>query len=112
MKKAIILLLSSFLLLVACKTPASSEHTGFYKQTGHVVDAETGIPLPGATVTNFRESVQTDKEGGYTISYHTYDSDLRVFVSHPGYVTDTFGCAPMLVRLHPMPKDTSDTKQR
>lgn len=95
-----------FIMLLMAAMPAMSQYTDFYKQTGKVVDAETGKPLQGATVRNFRSSVQTDEEGRYTIEYHTYDSDLRLYVSHPNYCTDTFGYAPELVRLRPQPKNS------
>ncbi len=101
-------LLLIFLLVAAI--PAMSQYTGFYNQNGKVVDSETGKPLPGATVTNLRSSVQTDSVGRYTISYHTYDSDLRLFVSHQGYITDTFSVAPELVRLRPL-SETSTQPQ-
>ncbi len=100
MKKLLLIML----LMVAL--PASSQYTGFYKQAGKVVDAETGKPLQGAIVKNHRGSVQTDEEGRYTIDYHTYDSDLRLYVSHPNYYTDTFGYAPELIQLRPLPKDS------
>lgn len=95
-----------FIMLLMAALPAYSQYVGYYEQKGTVVDAETGKPLPDATVTNMRRSVQTDNEGHYTIGYHTYDSDLRLIVSHPGYCTDTFSCAPKLVRLRPLPKDS------
>lgn len=89
------------IMLLMAALPAMSQNTGFYNQSGKVVDAETGKPLPDATVTNLRSSVQTDSDGRYTITYHTYDSDLRLYVSHQGYITDTFSAAPELVRLRP-----------
>lgn len=95
-----------FIMLLMVALPASSQYTGFYKQAGKVVDAETGKPLQGAIVKNHRGSVQTDEEGRYTIDYHTYDSDLRLYVSHPNYYTDTFGYAPELIQLRPLPKDS------
>lgn len=91
-----------FIMLLMAALPAISQYTGYYEQKGTVVDAETGKPLPGATVKNIRASVQTDSDGRYTVSYHTYDSDLRLFVSHRDYIADTFGYAPELVRLHPL----------
>ena len=89
----------------ATDSAAQSGYTGSYKCVGKVVDAETGKPLQGATVINMRDSVQTDSDGIYTIYYHTYDSDLRLFVSRQGYISDTLSCPQKLVRLHPMPKD-------
>ena len=103
-------LLSIMLLMAAL--PAMSQYTGFFNRSGKVVDAETGKPLPGATVTNLRHSTQTDSDGRYTITYHTYDSDLRLYVSRQGYITDTFSLAPELVRLRPLPKGTIQTKNK
>lgn len=100
-----------FIMLLMAALPAMSQYTGFYKQEGKVIDAETGKPLQGATVTNHRSRVQTDEEGHYTIDYHTYDSDLRIFVSHQGYITDTFGCAPNLIRLRPLQKKSIQNSQ-
>lgn len=98
------------IMLLMTAIPAMSQYTGFYNQSGTVVDAETGKPLPSATVTNLRSSVQTDTDGRYTITYHTYDSDLRLYVSHQGYITDTFGAAPKLVRLRPLSKVSTTTQ--
>ncbi len=94
-------------MLLIAALPAMSQYTGFYQQTGKVVDAETGKPLQGAIVKNHRGSVQTDSGGRYTIEYHTYDSDLRIYVSHQGYITDTFGNAQEFVRLRPLPKNST-----
>ena len=96
-----------FIMLLIAALPAMSQYIGFYQQTGKVVDLETGKPLQGAIVKNHRGSVQTDSEGRYTIEYHTYDSDLRIYVSHQGYITDTFGNAQELVRLRPLPKNSA-----
>ena len=100
------------IMLLMAAMPAMSQYTGFYHVSGKVVDAETGKPLHSATVTNLRSSVQTDSNGSYTITYHTYDSDLRLYVSHQGYITDTFGAAPELVRLHSLPKSSIQTHNK
>ena len=99
-------------MLLMAAMPAMSQYTGLYNLSGCVVDAETGKPLPGATVTNLRHSVQTDNDGSYTITYHTYDSDLRLYVSHQGYITDTFSLAPELVRLRPLPKGSIQAQNK
>ena len=100
------------MMLLMTAIPAMSQYTGFYERKGKVVDAETGKPLPSATVTNLRHSVQTDSDGRYTITYHTYDSDLRLYVSHHGYITDTFSIAPELVRLRPLPQGYIQTQNK
>lgn len=94
-----------YILLLMTAMPASAQAI-YYKMSGTVVDAETGKPLTGVTVTNMWESVQTDRDGQYTVHYSTYDSNLRLFVSHQGYITDTFSIAPKLVHLRPLTKDS------
>lgn len=100
------------IMLLMAALPTMSQHTGFYELKGKVIDDETGKPLPSATVTNLRSSVQTDSDGSYTITYHTYDSDLRLYVSHQGYITDTFSAAPELVRLRPQPKSSIQAQNK
>lgn len=80
------------------QVPAYSDHSG------HVVDAHTGKPLAGVRVSHSLEKT-TDEKGRFTIRYYAEESDLRVFVSHPGYYTDTFSYAPGFVRLRRQPMD-------
>ena len=77
-----------------------AQSVGYTDHQGRVEDATTGKPLPNATVTHGYRSEQTDAKGRFTVRYYDTESDLRVFVSHPGYKTDTFSYVPTFVSLH------------
>ncbi len=79
-----------------------AQNVRFHDHQGRVVDATTGKPLPNVTVSHSLGG-QTDAEGRFTVRYYDTESDLRVIISHPGYITDTFSMAPAFVRLRRMP---------
>lgn len=87
------------IILLLATLPVFAQNVGYDDYRGRVVDATTGKPLPNVKVTHSIGG-QTDANGEFTVRYYHTESDLRVFVSHPGYVTDTFSIAPAFVRLH------------
>lgn len=94
-----------FILSLLIALPALSQNADNSFLKGKVVDAETGEPVPYANVSHSIGGT-TAPDGTYTIYYHPTESDLRVFISHPDYYSDTFSCAPGFVRLLPLPKDS------
>ena len=94
-----------FILSLMVAMPALSQNADNSFLKGKVVDAETGEPVPYAKVSHSIGGT-TSPDGTYTIHYHPTESDLRVFISHPDYYSDTFSCAPGFVRLRPLPKDS------
>ena len=78
-----------------------AQNVGYSDHKGRVVDAETGKPLPNVKITHAIGG-QSDADGRFTIRYYHTESDLRVFLSHPGYCTDTFSFAPAFVSLRRM----------
>ncbi|MBR6843489.1 MAG: carboxypeptidase regulatory-like domain-containing protein [Bacteroidales bacterium] len=92
----------AFLILLLLPLSVVAQNSGL---TGRVVDAETGKPIPYAKVTHTLTG-EADRDGNYTVHYRPEDSDLRVFVSHHNYYTDTFSAFPGTVWLRPLPKDS------
>lgn len=92
----------AFLILLLLPLSVAAQNSGL---TGRVVDAETGKPIPYAKVTPTLTG-EADRDGNYTVHYRPEDSDLRVFVSHHNYYTDTFSAFPGTVWLRPLPKDS------
>lgn len=92
----------AFLILLLLPLSVVAQNSGL---TGRVVDAETGKPIPYAKVTHTLTG-EADRDGNYTVHYRPEESDLRVFVSHHNYYTDTFSAFPGTVWLRPLPKDS------
>ena len=96
-----------FITLLMVAMPALSQNADFPGLKGKVVDAETGKPVPYAKISHSASSCRTaDHDGNFTIDYHPTESDLRVFISHPDYYSDTFSCAFDIISLRPLPKDS------
>jgi hypothetical protein len=76
--------------------PASSETT---RIAGTVVDAQTGMPLPGATATSGAFFMTTAADGRFSL--HGLSPDAHVRIAKPGYTpieriaTDEFGTVQM-----------------
>ena len=98
-----------FILLLSVTLPAFSQNVGYSEHKGKVVDAETGKPVPYAKVFHSIGGT-SDRDGNFTVRYYFEESSLQVYVSHPDYYPDTFGYAPALVRLRPLPKDSIERR--
>ncbi len=82
------LLLGLLVLLGACGGLSGAPLTGTAALEGRVLDAVTGEPIPGATVTHVASSrsVQTDEQGRYAIG-SLPEGDQKFRVSKEGYIT-------------------------
>lgn len=96
------------LAVAACAflCPGAHAQTGAPFVTGRVVDAETGIPLPGAAaqVTGSRRGATADATGVFRIALAPGETGARVRVSVVGYEpveTDLAPGSPAEVRLSP-----------
>lgn len=81
-----------------------AQGSAYSNHPGRVVDAHTGKPLAGVSVSHSIEGA-TDEKGRFTVRYYAEESDFRVVVSHPGYYADTFSYAPGFVSLRRQPMD-------
>ena len=96
-KFRILTILSMTVAYVACTedSPAPTiqqpEATAFGDVSGVVIDAATGVPIPGALLTLLDRRVKSDDDGRYTFTHIQHSDSLSLTVEATHYETKMLG---------------------